>query len=108
MKRKIRLKTVYASPTRSGRPGQVLEFSGKEADDLVAGGYGEEVKENTESPPPSLLDNSIPDLTEAIADESVTGEELNVLLKAEKAGDNRKGAIEAITDEIESREDDES
>lgn len=52
---KIKLRTVYASPTLTASPGDVIELSADEARGLLSGGFAEAVKaevETADAPPP--------------------------------------------------------
>ena len=114
---KVKLKTIYASSTRSGRPGQVLEFTQDEGEALVSGGYGEEVGNSTagetdeikkQNDPPisgvtGILDSPVNEIKELLPE--CSKEELQELRSAEdKAKDTRVTLIHAIDEEIKSRD----
>jgi hypothetical protein len=42
---KVRLKTIYAGPSGSAHPGEVIDVSEREGAELVNGGYADTVKQ---------------------------------------------------------------
>lgn len=47
---KVRLSTIYASPTRTAQPGETIDVSAEEAKALVEGRYGDAVDSERRSP----------------------------------------------------------
>ena len=103
---KVKLKTVYASPTRSGRPGQILEFTEEEGGAIIAGGYGEEVgaviDDEATDEVTELLDSTVNEIVGQLP--ALTLVELRKLSAAEEAGNTRNTLISAIEKEIISRD----